>query len=143
MKENIMSKRWGIFLIASLLLSLTSAPGQQPTLPCETQQLSLNDGRGNRVLLKAGELRKRAVLRIPPTFPLSCRCKGRIIVYVLVNAKGEVECVRTDEGHPLLRVAAANAARQWKFRPFHADEKTNTVLGCLEFNFSADGTVTY
>jgi TonB family protein len=43
--------------------------------------------------------------------------KGTVVIEVVVNAAGDVECLRVISGHPIIRGAAVEAAKRWKFKP--------------------------
>ena len=59
------------------------------------------------------------VKKVAPEYPPSARAagaEGEVKVYAIVDKKGNVVEACVFEGHPLLRAAACNAARQWKFK---------------------------
>jgi len=57
-------------------------------------------------------------------------------VTVTINENGEVTDTSILSGHPLLRDAALNAARQWRFKPTLKDGSPVKVQGTLTFNFT-------
>jgi len=68
------------------------------------------------------ELFEAAVARkkISPTYSAAARSSnitGLVIVSVLIDAKGNVKSAKAIEGPIILRQAAENAAKQWKFDP--------------------------
>lgn len=76
---------------------------------------------------------------VEPEFPKSCRCRGTIVVYVLVDAQGKVVCSRTLSGHPLLQAASLQAVRQWEFEPLVDNGQAVPFAGSIAFKFDASG----
>lgn len=79
-----------------------------------------------------------ATNRAIPVYPLiaqAARVEGLVVVELLLDAHGSVQCSRALAGPPLLRAAAVDAARQWRFVPL---EETPSLLvsGRIEFRFS-------
>lgn len=64
-------------------------------------------------------LYKAAVKKVEPEYPPAAgtvRANGKVVVRILVNKKGDVVGACAIEGHPLLRAASVEAAKQWKFK---------------------------
>jgi TonB family protein len=57
-------------------------------------------------------------------------------VRVTINETGEVADASAVDGHPLLRDAAVEAARQWQFKPTELGGTPVKVNGVLTFNFT-------
>lgn len=60
-----------------------------------------------------------SVKKVYPEYPPAAnrvRAGGKVVVRILVNKKGEVVDACAIEGHPLLRAASVDAAKQWKFK---------------------------
>ncbi|MCA1616091.1 MAG: energy transducer TonB [Acidobacteria bacterium] len=57
-------------------------------------------------------------------------------VFLLIDEKGAVEAVRGTDGPELLRRAAEDAARRWKFRQTIIEDKPVRVSGFISFNFA-------
>jgi TonB family protein len=96
-------------------------------------------GRQGSGLISVGSLVGKAKQRISPTYPplaRTARITGIVIVYLIVNEKGEVETVTRADGPPQLQQAAMDAARRWKFNPTIIDGQPVRVSGFLSFNFS-------
>lgn len=85
----------------------------------------------------------RAINRVAPKFPPSCRCQGTIIVAVLVNPEGKVEKAQTVSGHPLLQATSAKAAKEWLFKPLVRGDKPIAFVGLLVFTFKSYGEVSF
>lgn len=75
---------------------------------------------------------KFAVAPVYPALVLAGRICGQVIVRVEVAASGRVSAAAVVEGHPMLRVSALFAARQWKFSPGTAPRR----VARLKFAFT-------
>ena len=77
------------------------------------------DFSGYKRLKEPHVLLKAVVKKVDPEYPpaaRSVRADGKVIVRILVNKKGDVVEACVIEGHPLLRAASMEAAKQWKFK---------------------------
>jgi TonB family protein len=87
----------------------------------------------------AGSLNSRASKRVVPTYPQIAKAsgaEGAVKVHVIVNESGNVQVTKS-EGPMLLRQAAEDAARGWKFPPTMAEGKAIRITGFIEFNFTS------
>jgi protein TonB len=66
----------------------------------------------------------------------SIRLHGAVQVQVLISEEGRVLSTGVVSGHPILRAAAEEAARQWLFKPTMLNEVPVKVQGILTFNFT-------
>lgn len=89
--------------------------------------------------VEVGSLVGRATQTVAPTYPQTARAarvSGRVTVFLLVDERGGVEAIRRTEGPELLRRAAEDAARRWKFRPAVFNGRPARVTGSIQFNFA-------
>jgi TonB family protein len=89
--------------------------------------------------LTTSSLNERATRRVVPPYPPLARrstIEGVVRVYVTVDESGKVINVLRSEGPVLLRRAAEDASRQWKFPPTAVKGKPVAITGYIEFNFS-------
>jgi len=89
--------------------------------------------------MNVGSLVEKATQRVAPTYPQLARernLRGVVTVYLLVNERGTVEAVQRASGPDLLRRAAEDAARRWRFRPTVVDGRPVRVAGFISFNFT-------
>ena len=84
----------------------------------------------------AGEEAPRVVTkRVTPVYPELARkvhAAGKVKLSVVVTSEGKVKRVDVIGGHPLLVVAASDAAKQWLFAPASKESSEPLV-----FDFSA------
>jgi len=85
-----------------------------------------------------GVLQGIAIRRIIPPYPEIAKktgISGPVQVLVTISEEGRVVEATVLKGHPTLRPAAVNAARQWLFSPTYLGQAPVKVQGVLTFNF--------
>jgi TonB family protein len=76
-----------------------------------------------------------------PEYPAAARAvraAGSVMVQVTVDENGNVGTASALTGHPLLRAAAVQAARNAKFEPTKVSGRPVTVSGVLTYTFSLE-----
>lgn len=90
-------------------------------------------------VMRVASLVDVATRKVSPNYPpmaRSARVGGVVKVEVVVDEQGEVSEVKTTEGPELLRRAAADAVRRWKFKPATRDGQPVRMSGFVNFNFA-------
>ncbi len=62
--------------------------------------------------------------RVNPTYPsqaLSTRLQGSVVLRAMIAEDGSVHDLKVVSGQPVLARAAADAVRQWRYRPYRLD----------------------
>ena len=81
------------------------------------------------------------VIHLPkPPYPRAAaavRAEGTVSVQVTIDESGDVVSAEAISGHPLLRSAAVEAAKDAKFRPTIKDGIAVPVTGVITYNFVA------
>lgn len=83
-------------------------------------------------------LREYATASPQPIYPSaarSMRASGIVTVEILVDEKGDVSKVEKVSGPSILRPAAQDAIRKWRFKPFTRDGQPVKATGFVNFNF--------
>jgi TonB family protein len=91
-----------------------------------------------QINVAGGALHGSADKRVQPVYPAvakAARAQGPVQVQITIDESGNVVSAEAKDGHPLLREAAVDAARQWHFKPTTLENKTVKVQGLLTFNF--------
>ncbi len=104
-----------------------SGPGDAAAKPVNGQPLNI------------GPLVEKAMQRVAPTYPTfakNARVTGIVRVDLVIDEKGAVATANSSSGPEVLRQAAIDAARRWKFRPTVKDGQPVRVTGFLNFNFT-------
>ncbi len=94
---------------------------------------------GEQRILDVGSLTDKSTRKIVPVYPQIAKnagASGLVRVKVLVDESGSVASIVWTEGPMLLRKAAQDAARQWKFPPMIVNGKPVRVAGYIDFGFS-------
>jgi TonB family protein len=89
--------------------------------------------------MEIGSLIEMATQRVNPLYPQTAKTAhitGTVTVYLEIDEKGAVKAVHRTNGPQLLRQAAEEAVRRWKFRPTVIDGQAVSVLGFINFNFT-------
>ncbi len=85
-----------------------------------------------------GVLQGSAIKKQVPVYSAiakAARASGMVQVVVTISEEGRVLDAQVINGHPLLRQAAVDAARQWIFTPTKLSNVPVKVQGVLSFNF--------
>jgi len=92
-----------------------------------------------QIKVSGGVLQGSALSRVQPQYPpiaKAARASGAVQVQVTISEEGRVIEASVVSGHPLLREAALQAARQWRFKPTELSGVPVKVQGVLTFNFT-------
>jgi TonB family protein len=111
----------------------TSPP--PPPLP----SIKANAEAVKKLAVSGGVLQGKAIKKVQPPYPpiaRAARASGAVQVQVTISETGEVIDAIVIGGHPLLRDAALQAARQWVFKPTEVAGAPVKVQGILTFNFT-------
>src|SRR5262249_9585771 len=109
---------------------------------CKPEGPMLTDKAGTPIWVDTDTLVKRARHCVGPKMPAlfrQSRIEGQVLVDILVNERGKVECAQLIHGHPLLVGAAIDAAKDWTFRPMKQRGRAVSFYGHLQFHFSTGG----
>jgi len=80
----------------------------------------------------------RLMHSVPAQYPVMARqlrAEGEVVVIASVDASGSVSAVRAVSGAPLLRAAAVDAVRQWKYQPATLGDKPVPSTETVKVNF--------
>lgn len=111
------------------------APTAVASSAASSESTKLQDGKPVNV----GSLIEKATQKINPLYPQAAkgaRITGVVTVYVEVDQNGVVSTAQSTNGPLLLRQAALDAARRWKFRPTLVEGQPVRVAGFISFNFT-------
>ncbi len=89
--------------------------------------------------ISGGVLNGKATSLPKPPYPPAAkavRASGTVVVQVTINEQGNVVSASAVSGHPLLKQAAEQAARQAKFAPTMLSGQPVSVTGIINYNFT-------
>src|SRR5262245_17290353 len=117
-----------------------AAPPPPPPRPAiVSPSPSANVETPKKISVSGGVLQGTVIRKVQPPHPpiaKAARASGAVQVQVLIGENGEVIEANVVSGHPLLRDAALQAARQWVFKPTELSGVAVKVQGVLTFNFA-------
>jgi len=93
----------------------------------------------NVVRLTSKLTQGRVLRRVQPPYPIIAKqahIQGSVQVQIDISETGVVTNVTLLSGHPLLRDAAMQAAKQWQFIPTELNGLPVRAIGLLTFNFT-------
>lgn len=91
-------------------------------------------------IVSKGVINGRAISLPKPVYPPAAkqiRVAGAVNVQVLIDENGNVVSANATSGHPLLRAAAAQAAKSARFTPTKLSNEPVKVTGIIVYNFVA------
>lgn len=89
-------------------------------------------------VVSGGVLNGKAISLPKPPYPAiarTARASGTVTVQVTIDENGNVVSASAVSGHPLLRAAAVQAARQARFSPTKLSGQPVKVSGVINYNF--------
>ena len=120
-------KKHFLFIVSILLLGFSSVAAQtNPVVP---------------KTVSGGVLNSKARNLVKPAYPPAAKAvnaEGAVNVQVTIDEEGNVVSAQAVSGHPLLRVAAQQAALESKFSPTMLSGQPVKVTGVIVYNFVAD-----
>ena len=63
---------------------------------------------------------------------------GTVVLAISVDPQGNVACVQTVSGHPLIIGVAIDSVRRWKFEPYTSEGVRKSFCGQVALRFQAN-----
>ncbi len=104
-------------------------PDVRPATPAATQHVS------------SGVMQGMLIYKVIPTYPIvaqAIHASGTVILQATISRTGTIENLRVVSGPALLRQAALDAVRQWRYRPYMLNGQPVEVETAVEVNFKLD-----
>ncbi len=120
-----MQKRSLLIVLFIVVFSFSTVFAQNPNMPVAKQ-------------ISKGVVNGSAISLPKPNYPAAARAvkaQGAVNVQVVIDEEGNVESANAVSGHPLLRSASEEAARDAKFKPTMLSGQTVKVTGIIVYNF--------
>jgi periplasmic protein TonB len=80
--------------------------------------------------ISSGVMAGQLIYKVAPVYPpigLAARVEGTIVLQATISKSGTIENLRVVSGPPMLRQAAIDAVKQWRYRPYVLDGQTVEV----------------
>jgi TonB family protein len=103
-------------------------------IPAEPQRISAEPRKISQGLLEGNVIKRRM-----PAYPLMARSMnayGKVEVRIVISEAGQVIEATAISGHPALRSAAVDAAREWVYKPSTLNDIPTKVETVLTFTFA-------
>ena len=111
-------------------------------LPAQMRSAASPGEGPKQISFSGGTAQVNALKRVNPTYPpvaKAAKATGIVQVQITVSEEGKVIEANAISGHPLLRDAAVEAARQWEFKPTQLSGAPVKAQSTLTFNFTLQG----
>jgi protein TonB len=105
---------------------VAAVPSALPTRSLETVKISQGVSQG--LLIK----------RVQPRYPqnaLSMRIQGAVLLEATINKEGNIGNLKVVSGDPVLARAAADAVRQWRYKPYYLNGEPVDIETQITINF--------
>ncbi len=93
----------------------------------------------NRVHVSSGVMAGSLIYSRPPTYPHGFarlfHTEGRVVMQAIISKSGRVENLRVLSGHYMLRGAAKEAVRTWRYKPYHVNGSPVEVATIVSVDF--------
>jgi TonB family protein len=113
--------------------------GRTRVVPNTTNTAANTGDANNTNPMEVGSLLEYATQKVNPIYPQQAktiRQTGVVKVELTIDEKGQVSSVQKLSGPSLLRSAAEDAVKKWKFKPFMRDGQPVKATGFVSFNFN-------
>jgi protein TonB len=94
------------------------------------------------VRISSGVVASNCISCTQPTYPLiakSAHVQGVVVLEATISKTGSVENLTVISGPPLLRQAAIDAVRNWRYKPTMLDGEAAEVIARINVNFTMNG----
>jgi periplasmic protein TonB len=91
------------------------------------------------VTVSSGVSEGLLLFRTNPTYPVIARTahvSGTVILAATISTEGRIENLRVLSGHPMLRQAAMDAVKTWRYRPYQLNSQPVEVETTININFT-------
>ena len=129
-----------MFVALLVLVAALSGYAEQDSArqgDCTHPQILL-DARGRAIRLSSKETQKRIIHCEPAKLLGNIDAKGIVLLSVLIDPDGKVQCATALIGHPLMKKFAMDAVTKWRFKPVERLGKRGAVYGVVSVRVSWD-----
>ena len=104
-------------------------PDVRPAAPAATQHVS------------SGVMQGMLIYKVIPTYPAmaqAIRASGTVVLQATISRTGTIENLRVVSGPAMLRQAALDAVKQWRYRPYMLNGQPVEVETTVDVDFTLD-----
>jgi protein TonB len=91
--------------------------------------------------VSSGVMQGMLIYKVIPTYPAvaqAVRASGTVVLQATISRTGAIENLRVVDGPALLRQAALDAVKQWRYRPYMLNGQPVEVETTVDVNFTLD-----
>ena len=91
--------------------------------------------------VSSGVMEGMLIYKVIPTYPAiaqATRSSGTVVLQATISRTGAIENLRVVEGPAMLRQAALDAVKQWRYRPYMLNGQPVEVETTVDVNFKLD-----
>ncbi len=89
----------------------------------------------------SGVMQGMLIYKVIPTYPAvaqAIRASGTVVLQATISKTGAIENLRVVDGPPMLRQAALDAVRQWRYKPYMLNGQPVEVETTVEVQFKLE-----
>jgi TonB family protein len=119
-----------------------SSPSSAPTTPAASATPEESDDStltSEPITVSAGVMAANVLSAPQPSYPLLAsltRMRGEVVMKAIISKDGTIQNVHVIKGHRLLRGAATNAVRTWRYRPYLVNGRPVEVATTVSVDFN-------
>lgn len=116
-----------------VIASLGNAPAPRPTVQIEQPR------RPQRI--SGGVMQGQLLVKTQPVYPQIARAahvSGTVVLHAIIAKDGTIQDLRVISGNEMLRNAALDAVRTWRYRPYLLSGEATEVDTTITVNFNLD-----
>lgn len=113
---------------------VTIAPSNGKKDAVSSDDQPVDNGSGSVILSSKGA-EKRLEHSVPPKYPSGATTEGTVVLKAVVDENGKVADLQLVEGNATLATAAMQAVKQWHYRPYVRDGKTQSFQTVVIVDF--------
>jgi TonB family protein len=120
----------------------TPKPTDANSSPARTDAPDTSTDSPKRIQVASGVTQGLILHRVSPEYPEIARqagIAGAVILKAVISKEGTIEDLQVISGHPLLRGAAIDAVKQWRYRPYLRNGEPVEVDTYITVNFALSG----
>jgi protein TonB len=94
------------------------------------------------VRVSSGVATGNLINKIQPIYPAIAKAahvQGTVILHAIISKAGTIENLTVESGPPMLRQAAIDGVRQWRYKPYLLNGEPTEVDTTITVNFTTGG----
>jgi len=92
--------------------------------------------------ISGGVIAGNLINKVTPTYPPIARAAhvgGQVVLHAIISKQGTIESLQAISGPDMLKSAALDAVRQWRYKPYLLNGDPTEVDTTITVNFNLNG----